>query len=50
MTEEPTTVSGAALGRWLVLCGMILGGIVLYFWLAPQTRPVAPPSAIEDQR
>ena len=40
MPDEVTKISGAALGRWLVLAALILVGIVLYFRFAPGARPV----------
>ncbi len=43
MPDEARTISGAGLGRWLVLAALILVGIVLYFRFAPTARPVVHP-------
>ncbi len=43
MSEERTEIQTAELSRWIVLLGVILLGIVLYFWLAPRTEPVVHP-------
>lgn len=43
MSEERTEIQTSELSRWLVLLGVILLGIVLYFWLAPGTEPVVHP-------
>ena len=43
MSEERTEIQTTELSRWLVLLGVILLGIVLYFWLAPRTDPVVHP-------
>jgi hypothetical protein len=43
MSEERTEIQITELSRWLVLLGVILLGIVLYFWLAPRTGPVVHP-------
>jgi hypothetical protein len=43
MSDERPPARGPELGRWLIIAALILGGIALYFWLAPSTQPVAPP-------
>ena len=43
MSDEATKISGAELGRWLVLAALILVGIVLYFRFAPSAGPVVHP-------
>ena len=47
MSEERTEIQTAELSRWLVLLGVILLGIVLYFWLAPRTETVVHPAQSE---
>lgn len=38
---------GPEMGRWLMVAALILAGLVLYFWFAPSSRPVAPPAGAE---
>jgi hypothetical protein len=41
---------GPELGRWMVIAGLLLVGLVLYFIFAPSSEPPAPPAAAEDVR
>jgi len=43
MAEERTEIQTAELSRWVVLLGVIVLGIILYFWLAPRIEPVVHP-------
>jgi hypothetical protein len=47
MPEERTTVHAGELSRWIILAGVIIVGIALYFWLAPRTEPVVHPVQAE---
>ncbi|MGH7703505.1 MAG: hypothetical protein ACREMO_10450 [Gemmatimonadales bacterium] len=47
MPDDVTKISGAGLGRWLLLAVLILIGIVLYFRFAPTVRPVV--HAVESE-
>ncbi|MEO8090764.1 MAG: hypothetical protein ABI703_10745 [Gemmatimonadales bacterium] len=50
MDHDRVEVSGSELIRWLVVAALILGGIGLFFYFAPTTRPVMPPSVSEPGR
>ena len=45
MNEQPGYTRGPDRGRWLMVAGLILLGIALYFWFAPSSPPAAPPAA-----
>lgn len=40
MADERVTVTLPDLARWLLVALLVLGGLGLYFWLAPGTAPV----------
>jgi type VI protein secretion system component VasF len=40
MTDERSTISGAELTRWVLLGGVIVLGLVLYFWFGTTTPEV----------
>lgn len=50
MDQERTTLAGSELIRWLMLAAVIVAGIALFFYFAPSTRPVVPPSVQETPR
>jgi hypothetical protein len=43
MAEERAEVALPELSRWLAVAAVILAGVALYLWLAPQTAPLAHP-------
>ncbi len=40
MADERVTVALPDLARWLLVALLVLGGLVLFLWLAPNTPPV----------
>jgi hypothetical protein len=48
MKDDEVPIQPGALTRWLILTGLLLIGIGLYFWLAPASQPVIHPPAAED--
>jgi hypothetical protein len=50
MSESRLAARGPELGRWIVIAGLLLVGLVLYFIFAPSSEPPAPPAAAEDVR
>ena len=40
MADERVTVTLPDLARWLLVALLLVGGLVLYVWLAPRTPPV----------
>jgi uncharacterized BrkB/YihY/UPF0761 family membrane protein len=44
MGDERADSAPPQLGRWLVIAVVLIVGIVLYFRLAPRTRPVVEPT------
>ena len=50
MDQDRTTLTGSELIRWLVLAALIVAGIALFFYFAPSTQPVVPPSVQESVR
>jgi hypothetical protein len=44
MTDERTELPLADLLRWLALAVLVVGGIVLYLWLAPGVPSVVEPA------
>lgn len=48
MGDERADSAPPQLGRWLVIAVVLIVGIVLYFRLAPRTRPVVDPVAAES--
>lgn len=49
MSDSRLSARGPELGRWIVVAGLLLIGLVLYFVFAPSSEPPAPPAA-EDVR
>jgi hypothetical protein len=47
MDKERTELAGSELLRWAVVAAIIIAGMVLFFWLAPSTEPVVPPTVQE---
>ena len=47
MADERAEVAWPDLARWIVIAIVVIVGIVLYFRLAPRTRPVVEPAAQE---
>jgi hypothetical protein len=50
MENDQVTLSGSELIRWMVIAALIVGGIGLYLYFAPSTKPVVPPSVEESPR
>ncbi len=50
MDRDRVELSGSELIRWLVVAALLIGGIGLFFYFAPSTRPVVPPSVAEPGR
>jgi hypothetical protein len=50
MENDQVTLAGSELVRWIVVAALIIAGIGLYFYFAPSTRPVVPPSVEESPR
>jgi uncharacterized BrkB/YihY/UPF0761 family membrane protein len=48
MDKDRVVLSGAELIRWAVVAAVIIAGIALYFYFAPSTKPVVPPSVHES--
>jgi hypothetical protein len=47
MEHDREEVGGSELIRWLVVAALIIAGIGLFFYFAPSTKPVVPPSVEE---
>jgi hypothetical protein len=50
MENDQVTLAGSELVRWMVVAALIIAGIGLYFYFAPSTKPVVPPSVEESPR
>ena len=48
MEQERAELRGSELIRWLVVAALIIAGIGLFFYFAPSSRPVVPPSVEES--
>ena len=48
MEHERVELSGSELIRWLVVAALIIVGIGLFFYFAPSSKPVVPPSVDES--
>ena len=48
MDHDRVELSGSELIRWLVVAALIIAGIGLFFYFAPSTEPVVPPSVEES--
>ena len=47
MDKDRTELAGSELLRWAVVAAIIIAGIALFFWFAPRTEPVVPPTVQE---
>jgi hypothetical protein len=47
MYDARSASRGPGMGRWIAVAALVLVGLALYFWFAPSSRPVAPPSGVE---
>ena len=47
MDKDRTELAGSELLRWAVVAAIIIAGIALFFWFAPSTEPVVPPTVQE---
>lgn len=50
MDHDRTVLTGSELARWLIVAALIIAGIGLFFYFAPATDPVLPPSVQELDR
>jgi uncharacterized BrkB/YihY/UPF0761 family membrane protein len=50
MDDDRVTLTGSELVRWMVVAALIIGGIALFFYFAPSTKPAVPPSVQEAPR
>jgi hypothetical protein len=50
MDQERVSLTGSELVRWLVVAALVIAGIGLFFYFAPSTQPVVPPTVQEDAR
>ena len=48
MDDEKVELSGSELARWLIVAIVILAGIGLFFYFAPDSRPAVAPSVQES--
>jgi hypothetical protein len=48
MDKDRVELTGAEVLRWAVVAAIIIAGIVLFFYLAPSTEPVVPPTVQES--
>jgi hypothetical protein len=48
MEHDRGELSGLELIRWLVVAALIIAGLGLFFYFAPSTTPVVPPSVEES--
>jgi len=48
MDHDRVELRGSELIRWLVVAVLIIVGIGLFFYFAPASRPVVPPSVEES--
>jgi len=48
MDHDRAELRGSELIRWLVVAVLIIVGIGLFFYFAPASRPVVPPSVEES--
>ena len=46
MSQDRTSTSRPALGRWMLVAALLVAGLVLYFVYAPTSEPPAPPTAV----
>jgi hypothetical protein len=48
MDKDREELAASELIRWAVVAAIIIAGIVLFFYFAPSTEPVVPPSVQES--
>jgi len=47
MDKDRVELAGSDLFRWAVVAVIVIAGIALFFYFAPHTEPVVPPSVQE---
>ena len=50
MDDDRVALSGSELIRWIVVAAIVIAGIGLFFYFAPSSKPVVPPSVQESPR
>jgi hypothetical protein len=50
MDQDREVLTGSELARWIIVAVLIIAGIALFFYFAPSTRPVVPPTVQEQAR
>jgi uncharacterized BrkB/YihY/UPF0761 family membrane protein len=50
MDQDRESLTGSELVRWLIMALLIIVGIGLFFYFAPATEPVVPPTVQESGR
>lgn len=48
MDDDRAELSGSDLLKWAVVAAIIIAGIALFFYYAPSTEPVVPPTVQES--
>ena len=48
MDDDRVALSGSELIRWMIVAAIVIAGIGLFFYFAPASRPVVPPSVEES--
>jgi uncharacterized membrane protein len=47
MDKNRVELAGSELFRWVIVALIVIAGIALFFYFAPRTEPVIPPSVQE---
>ena len=50
MEQDRAVVTGSELIRWIIVAALIIVGIGLFFYFAPTSQPVVPPTVEETVR
>lgn len=50
MDQDREVLTGSELARWIIVAVLIIAGIALFFYFAPATQPVVPPTVQEPAR
>ncbi|HJR17000.1 MAG TPA: hypothetical protein VJ808_09125 [Gemmatimonadales bacterium] len=50
MDQDRVSLTGSELVRWLIMAVLVIAGIGLFFYFAPSTDPVVPPTVQEKVR
>ena len=50
MDDDRVVLSGSELIRWLIIAVVIIAGIALFFYFAPDSDPAVPPSVQETSQ